>query len=67
MEETPLITNIGPKRTETKPTIHVRVETETESGPLVLKISLRAAHRLRAVLKGLPPSIGPESPVTKLE
>lgn len=66
MEVTPpLITRIVTADFRVKPTVHVVVHAETESGSLVLKLSARAAHELRAVLENLPPNFSSESPVTK--
>ena len=49
-----------------KPATYLLVTVDTETGPLALKVSVSAAHELRAHLVQLPPIIGFQSPVTKL-
>jgi hypothetical protein len=68
MRETPIITRIvrrSQTRTDKWPVI-LLLDAETEVGPLVLKLTVGAAHQLSAVLKRLSPRIGPSSDLKKL-
>ena len=49
-----------------KPATHLLMKVDTETGPLALKVSISAAHELRAHLAQLPPKLDFQSPVTKL-
>jgi hypothetical protein len=48
-----------------KPTTHLRMTVDTENGPLVLKVSIKAARELMANLARLPPNLGFQSPAAK--
>jgi hypothetical protein len=60
------ITKVLGSERASKPTTHLLVTVDTETGPLVLKVSVSVAHELRAHLAQLPPKIGFQSPVEKL-
>ena len=60
------VTKIVSSREETRPNVHLRVEVETETGPLVIKLSPAAAHQLQDILKKLPPNILFQSPPKKI-
>ena len=60
------ITKVLGVETVSKPTTHLLVTVDTETGPRALKVSVSAAHELRAHLAQLPPKLGFRSPVTKL-
>ncbi len=60
------ITKVHGVETVSKPATHLLVKVDTETGPLALKVSVSAAHELRAHLAQLPPKLDYRSPVTKL-
>ncbi len=67
MQTTPLITHvIGTTQDPTTSPMTVLVETDTESGPLVLKATITAAHELAAHLLRLPPAHRSQSDARKL-
>jgi hypothetical protein len=53
-------------RLETLPPDHVLVKLHTETDPLVLKISIADGHKLKALLLGALPRLGPASGLQKL-
>ncbi len=67
MQTTPLITHVsGTTQDPTTSPMTVLVATDTESGPLVLKATITAAHELAAHLQRLPPDHRSQSAVKKL-
>ena len=60
------ITKVHTVETVTKPSIHLLAKVDTENGPRAMRISVSAAHELRAMLSQLPPKMGFQSPVEKL-
>jgi hypothetical protein len=68
MRETPVITRIvrrSKTRTDKWPIV-LLLDAETETGPLVLRLTTDAAHQLSDHLKSLPSRIGPASDLKKL-
>ncbi len=67
MQTTPLITHVtGTEPDPTTSPMTVLIATDTESGPLVLKVTITAAHELAANLSRLPPDHRPLSGAKKL-
>jgi hypothetical protein len=66
MADEVIITKVHSVETVSKPTIHLLVRLETETGLLNLRVSVADAHELRGCLAQLPPNIDYPSPVMKL-
>ena len=45
------VNKIVSSREETRPNVHLRVEVETETGPLVINLSPAAAHQLQDIFE----------------
>ena len=66
MADDTTVTKVHSVETVSKPTTYLLVRLETETGPLVLKVSIGDAHKLRECLAQLPPNIDYQSPTMKL-